>query len=216
MAKPQEASSNVKPWEAEELTPAEKLAIRRHHVDELRMDGFGPYQVSVELGIPETTVRRDFKALEQEEAKGRLAEVREQRRSELYKRCLRVIHKAEEHRREALRPGVVEKDFAEQGSGKERARLEKIQAGPNVGEANRALTIQLDAIGKMTRLYGLDVQAHELSGSGGGDIGVSHKLAGIIGNLELPKEVATKLDAFLESIVAGDAGEPEGAAKGAD
>ena len=202
--------AGARPWESSDLEKGEELAVRRYYVDLLRMDGKCPYAISCLLGIPDTTVRRDIKEIEEEEAAGNLAEIRDRRRGELYKRYLRIVEKAEEHRREAMKP-AVEKSARKEGDKETKAGKE---SGPRIAEANAALKIQHETLASIAKLYGLDVQAHELMGRGGGDIGVSHKVAGVVGNVKLPEEVETIFDAFLKSIVASDAGEPEDAAEG--
>ncbi|MGD8720026.1 MAG: hypothetical protein PVH29_14540 [Candidatus Zixiibacteriota bacterium] len=199
LASLEDVLAGARPWENRDLEAKEGIIIRRHFVDLLRMDGKCPFEISRLLGVPDTTVRRDIESIEKDEARGDLAEVRDQRRGEIYKRYLRVIDKAEDHRREAMKLAV--KKTAKKEGDKETKAAE--ESGPRIAEANAALKIQRETLEGIAKLYGLDVQAHELSGQGGGDIPISAKVAGLFGEIELPAEVATRLDAFLESIITG-------------
>jgi len=177
-----EVIAGARPWKAKGLTKAEELGVRRYYVDLLRMDGRCAYDISRVLGVPDTTVRRDIKDLEAEELVGKLADVRAQKRGEVYKRLLRIIEKAEEHRQGALQRLTVTRKSAKQDGEKKTAEVEDRQGAPDFLEANRALAIQLDAVDRVSSIFGLDVKKFEHTGEDGAP---------------LFKEHDSRLDAFL-------------------
>jgi len=172
-----------RPWEDKELSKAIALKTRRHYIDLLRMVGYNPFAISRMLGIPDTNVRRDIRALEKEEAKGELAEIRKQKRGELSKKLQQIITKAEEHRKSALssREETVNKSETVMKGGKDKKGKksgtvetkktdEKREFAPNIHEANNALKLQLDAVGRIVGIYGLDIKVNEHTGEDGGPI----------------------------------------------
>jgi hypothetical protein len=156
-----------RPWESKGLSDFTARTIRRHYIDLLRIEGKCPFEISRLLGIPDTTVRRDIKSLENEEKKVQLAKIRDQKRTEIDKQYQRVIGKTEEHRKKALKP-VLEKTIKTTKKGdKDKAKSIK-ELSARINEANAALKIQLDTINSRAKLWGLDVNVHELTTPEGG------------------------------------------------
>lgn len=148
----------AKPWEDNDLSTREACLIRRYYIDLLRMEGYNPYSISKTLDIPYTTVRNDFKATDKEDTKGELAELREQRRSELYRRYLRIAQKAEKHRQDELRElSATETETTYDKNDKITERVITTKTlHPREKAANEALKIQLEAYKEIAGLYGLD------------------------------------------------------------